>query len=412
MKTDVNNSPSPLKLIVAAVQKLSLARNLDSVMNIVKTTARELTNADGATFILKDGTECYYVDEDAISPLWKGQHFPMEACISGWAMINKQSVVIEDIYIDERIPKDAYKPTFVKSLAMVPIRIIDPIGAIGIYWAKNYLPTNDELELLQSLADITAVTIENVQVYAELENRVNERTAELVAANKELESFSYSVSHDLRAPLRAINGYLNILSEDYVSKLDDEAKRLIGNATTNAGKMNELIDGLLQFSRMGKKELVKTNVSAKNIVNEICKTMKDSEAGRDIEITINDLENTEADETLIRQVWTNYISNAVKFTQHKGNTKIEIGCTEESGFCVYYVKDNGAGFDMQYYSKLFGVFQRLHSQEEFKGTGVGLAVVQRIILKHGGKVWAEGKPNEGSTFYFSLPKQFSNAPLI
>lgn len=402
MKTEVKTSP--LKLIVNAVQQLSLARSVDNVMHIVKTAARELTGADGATFILKDGAQCYYADEDAIGPLWKGQRFPMDACVSGWAMKNKQSVIIEDIYLDERIPKDAYKPTFVKSLAMVPIRTMEPIGAIGIYWDRTRIPTDDELETLQSLADITAVSIENIQVYADLENMVKSRTADLVVANKELESFSYSVSHDLRAPLRAINGYLNILSEDYVSKLDDEAKRLVGNATTNAAKMNELIDGLLQFSRMGKKELVKASISIKSMVDEICNTLKEQQPDRNVIISIKELPNAEADEILIRQVWSNYLSNAFKFTQQKPDPEIEIGCSEDQGFYKYYVKDNGAGFDMQYYSKLFGVFQRLHSQEEFQGTGVGLAITQRIVLKHGGKVWAESKPNGGSTFYFSLPK--------
>ncbi|HSC37343.1 MAG TPA: GAF domain-containing protein, partial [Chitinophagaceae bacterium] len=168
-----------MERLLAAVQELSLARNLETVMHIVRTVARDLTGADGATFILRKNDRCYYADEDAIGPLWKGQDFPMHQCISGWSMIHHQAVIIEDIYADDRIPHDAYRPTFVKSLAMVPIRAVDPIGAIGNYWATPHLPTAEEVKLLQALADITTVTLENINIYNELEQRVKDRTAEL-----------------------------------------------------------------------------------------------------------------------------------------------------------------------------------------------------------------------------------------
>lgn len=404
MSTSVAKQKSGMQQIVTAIQQLSLARDMETVMKIVRTVARNLTGADGATFILREGDLCYYADEDAIGPLWKGQRFAMSACISGWAMLNKQSAVIEDIYADERIPVEAYKPTFVKSLVMVPIRTIQPIGAIGNYWAKMHLPTTAEVELLQSLADVTAVTIENLQMYSELENKVKERTHELQIANKELESFSYSVSHDLRAPLRAITGYLNILKEDYSTALDNDGKNLIESVVNNAQKMNVLIDSLLQFSRMERKELIKTLVPMKQVVEEIFSNLKEQEGNHQIEFTIENLPDIQADETLIKQVWTNYISNALKYSQYSTTSKIHIGYTENIDTVEYFIKDNGVGFDMQYSSKLFGVFQRLHSQDEFAGIGIGLSIVQRIVLKHGGKVWAEAKSNEGATFYFSLPK--------
>ncbi len=202
-----------LRIFVTTIQQLSMARDIQAITSIVRKAARELTGADGATFVLKDKGFCHYVDEDAISPLWKGQRFPMETCISGWAMINKSNTIIEDIYVDPRIPIDAYRPTFVKSLVMVPIRIIDPIGAIGNYWAHQHIASDEEVELLQSLADITSVSIENVYVYHELEERVKQRTAQLHLANKDLEAFAHTVSHDLRAPLRAMNGYTQIIAE-------------------------------------------------------------------------------------------------------------------------------------------------------------------------------------------------------
>lgn len=192
----VKNTQS-IQHLVNAVTELSLAKDLDTVMAIVRRTARALTGADGATFVLRDrigdAEVCFYADEDAISPLWKGSRFPIETCISGWAMLNSRPAIIEDIYKDPRIPHEAYKPTFVKSLAMVPIRASDPIGAIGNYWAHQHLPSKEEVSLLQSLADITAVTMENINVYDELEHRVKHRTAALYEKNQEItDSIAYA----------------------------------------------------------------------------------------------------------------------------------------------------------------------------------------------------------------------------
>ena len=176
-----------IKRLVTAVQELSLARDLETVMAIVRVVARELAHADGASFVLRDKDQCFYADEDAIAPLWKGQRFPTKICISGWVMNHRQSCVIEDIFSDERIPFAAYQPTFVKSLAMVPIRTLAPIGAIGVYWAKQHQPTPEAVDLLQALADATALALENIQVYAELEQRVLDRTAALEFATARLQ---------------------------------------------------------------------------------------------------------------------------------------------------------------------------------------------------------------------------------
>jgi signal transduction histidine kinase len=227
---------------------------------------------------------------------------------------------------------------------------------------------------------------------------------QLIEANKELESFSYSVSHDLRAPLRAIHGYTKMLKGNYETKLDSEGNRLMNNIINNAKKMGQLIDDLLTFSRSGRNELVKMNISMHNLVNNLCHELKNEQADRTIEFHIKHLLPVQADNNAIKQVWFNLISNAIKYSRQKNTAIIEIGSEEKGDEIVYYIKDNGAGFDMRYADKLFGVFQRLHSDEEFEGTGVGLALVQRIIFKHGGKVWGEGKVNEGATFYFTLNK--------
>lgn len=397
-------TPDILKyqLLVKAVQDLSLAHDLATITEIVRVAAREITGADGATFILKDGDECYYAEENAMEPLWKGKRFPINACISGWVMRHKQYVAISDIYQDDRVPHDWYRPTFVKSLVIVPIRASRPLGAIGNYWSTTHSPSPEELDILQSLANITAVTLENIKTNEELEQRVVARTKELEEVNNELELFSYSVSHDLRAPLRSINGFMSILLEEHGKLLNDDARELADKVVKNANQMTKLIDDLLKFFKAGKKEILKTEIPVTRLITEILEEMKPSYEGRSIEFKLLDLPNCQADLNLLKQVWLNLISNAIKYSAHTSPAIIEIGSFVRENETVYYVKDNGAGFDMNYYSKLFGVFQRLHSPRLFEGNGIGLALVEKIIAFHKGKVWAESKLNSGATFYFTL----------
>ena len=238
----------------------------------------------------------------------------------------------------------------------------------------------------------------------ELEQKVIERTAELEAVNKELGSFSYSVSHDLRAPIRAINGYTRILLEDYGDKLDTEGNKVLYTIINNSKKMGELIDDLLAFSKLGRKQVTVSEI----LMNDLIQSVRDEltfDEGDNIPLfDVQSLPSAKGDKSLIKQVWINLISNAIKYSRHKPSTKIEIGAYREDKMVVYFVKDSGAGFDMQYYDKLFGVFQRLHSQEEFEGTGIGLAIVHKIVERHRGTVWAESVLNKGTSFYFSLPK--------
>jgi len=261
----------------------------------------------------------------------------------------------------------------------------------------------------QMLTQIEEQNTEIISFNQKLEQKVKERTLEMENANKELEAFSYSISHDLRAPLRSIHGYMNIFSEEYADKIDDEAKRLITIILRNAQKMGQLIDDLLAFSRLGRMELAKQNVSMKDMVHQVWEEQTQLIGPRNIEFVLKEIPEGYADNVTIRQLWVNLVSNAIKYTRNKKNAVVEIGSEEKDDVSTYYVKDNGAGFDMRYYDKLFGVFQRLHSDKEFEGTGVGLAIVQRIISKHGGTVWAEAKPNEGATFYFSLKKNSRNS---
>lgn len=390
-----------LKLFTETAQKLSLARDLDTIMDIVRKAARKLTGADGATFVLRDNGLCYYAEEDAITPLWKGQRFPMTSCISGWSMINKESAIIGDIYVDDRIPIDAYRPTFVKSLVMVPIRKLDPIGAIGNYWAKQHDPTEAEVQLLQSLADLTSVSIENVYIINDLEERIKMRTQELELANQELEAFAYSVSHDLRGPLGSISVLSDLLKDGHSEKLDDEGKEIISYINQSSEKLINLINELLLFSKLGNKEIEKTKINMNELVDTVLAELNKSKQ-HTAKITVGKLHEISADYTLIFQVVLNLISNALKYSSKKENAEVEISSEEKEGETIFSIKDNGAGFDMEKAHKLFGAFQRLHNQTDFEGTGIGLNLVHRIILKHGGKIWAEGKVNEGAVFKFSL----------
>jgi light-regulated signal transduction histidine kinase (bacteriophytochrome) len=238
----------------------------------------------------------------------------------------------------------------------------------------------------------------------ELEKRVVERTAQLENANKELEAFSYSVSHDLRAPLRHIDGFAEMLRDDASAVLGERSRRYLETISTSAKRMGTLIDDLLVFSRMGRAEMRQTRFAMDRLVKEVMKDMEAELRSRKIEWEIDPLPEAWGDRAMLKQVWANLLSNAVKYTQPRERAKIQIRCARTSEQALQFcVRDNGVGFDMQYASKLFGVFQRLHHPEEFDGTGIGLANVRRIVHRHGGRTWAEARVDEGASFYFTVP---------
>jgi signal transduction histidine kinase len=241
------------------------------------------------------------------------------------------------------------------------------------------------------------------QLNAELEHRVRERTAQLQEANHELESFSYSVSHDLRAPLRHITGFAQLLARKVGPTLDEASRGFLETILSAAQQGGTLIDDLLSFSRMSRAELHKRTVDLRTLVEEVCRELEADASGRDVEWRIGQMPQVEADPALLRQVVRNLLGNALKYTRPKPHAVIEVGAHTVEDAVEVWVRDNGVGFEMQYVDKLFGVFQRLHTHEEFEGTGIGLANVRRIISRHGGRTWAEGALGQGATFHFSLP---------
>jgi light-regulated signal transduction histidine kinase (bacteriophytochrome) len=270
----------------------------------------------------------------------------------------------------------------------------------GDYSAKVDIRRQDELGALANA--FNAMVIKTLESQRDLEHRVADRTAQLQAANKELEAFSYSVSHDLRAPLRHINGFSQALLEDYSDKLDDAGKNYLQQVRNASQEMAQLIDDVLQLARVTRSEMRKEFVNLSELAGGVVADLQKMERRPHLTVTIEAGLSAQGDKRLLRIVLANLLGNAWKFTSQRKDAEITFGEARQNGETFYFVRDNGAGFDMTYANKLFGAFQRLHTAGEFEGTGIGLATVQRIIHRHGGRVWAEGETNKGATFYFTL----------
>jgi light-regulated signal transduction histidine kinase (bacteriophytochrome) len=304
------------------------------------------------------------------------------------ALVFKASRSIEDIYQLTYIRKDGSR--FPAVVSVTALRDVQDI-IIGYL-----LIGTDNTARIEAEGKISRWN-------TELEQRIADRTAELAETNSDLEAFTYSVSHDLRAPLRAIDGFSRILEKEYTSSLPDEAKRFLGLVRSNVQQMGQLVEDLLSLCRHGRQAIATHIVQPDDIAQQAWKDLNQWPSGRAIAFEVQKLEPCRADAALLKQVFVNLLSNAIKFTRTRENTCITVGAEKDgAGEVVYFVKDNGVGFDMRYSDKLFGVFQRLHRAEDYDGTGVGLAIVHRIIKRHGGRVWAQSEPNKGTIMSFTL----------
>jgi signal transduction histidine kinase len=299
--------------------------------------------------------------------------------------------------------KEIARKLNVRSYIGVPMRARGKvIGALSMARGPGAPYGQEDLDLLQDLADRAALALENTQLYEDLEERVMAATAQLRATNQELEAFGYSVAHELRAPLRAIDGFSKALVEDYGEKLDDQAKAFLGSVRDGAARMSELIDALLLLARVSHSELVRQPVDLTRLAHEVVDRLRRSDPSRNVVIHVQEGVTANADPRLIGAVLENLLGNAWKYTKGVLAPRIEFGARQGSIPEVYFVSDNGAGFDAKYAHRLFGVFQRLHSESEFEGVGVGLATVRRIVRLHGGDVTADGAEGSGAVFSFTV----------
>lgn len=391
-------------MLTQVVERLSSATDLPTVTGIVAAAARELVAADGATFVLRDEDRCYYADEDAISPLWKGRRFPMESCISGWCMAKREVVIIRDITQDARIPQDAYRPTFVKSLCMVPIRSEDPLGAIGSYWAREHEPTAEEVKLLQILANNSAVVLQNLELRQALTRRRAEHD-ELESRQLELELQVNSIAHDLKSPLGIIMGFADLLQGRLGAALDEKSRHYITSILRTGRSMNRQVERMLALYRLSNQTITKQPVNLSDLAAAIVEGLAAQDPKRSVEVQIAPGLLASADPDLLRLALENLLSNAFKYSRGKPATWVRVDRRASSTpeLDTFVIEDHGDGFDPAQAGRLFHPLVRLHDATRFAGTGLGLASVARIIELHGGTVEAEGRPGEGATFSFSLP---------
>jgi signal transduction histidine kinase len=403
--------------LLAAVSDLSTARELSSVTRVVRTAARTLSGADGVTFVLKDHNQCFYADEDAISPLWKGRRFPLESCISGWVMRHRVPAAIRDIYADDRIPHDAYRPTFVKSLLMVPVRTEEPVAAIGAYWAHEHDATDDERGTLESLARAASLALVNVQLWSDLtgalereqQARVEAEQARSVAerANRLKDQFLATVSHELRTPLNVMQGWLWQLERGMPSPERYEAA--VSTLQRNTALQCRLVEDLLDVSRAmsGKLTLDLVPLDVSWVVRGAVEASQADAVRKGLALSSHveaPLPLVRADGERVGQIVRNLLSNAVKFTPAGG--RIDVSVTSSSTALVLTVRDTGVGIPSDFLPFAFDQFRQADGRitRRFGGLGIGLTIVQQLVGLHGGNVSAlSDGPNRGTSVRVELP---------
>jgi signal transduction histidine kinase len=387
-------------VLLEVVRELAHLRELEDIMALVRRAARQLSGADGVTFVLREGDLVHYADEEAISPLWKGRRFPIHACISGWVMIHRMPAVIEDIYADERIPADAYRSTFVKSLAMVPIRRADPIGSIGAYWAERTMPGTRQVALLQALADSAAVAVENGRLYS-AERAARQAAEAETRLRKELLAM---VSHDLRNPLGVITMTTSLLGP-LLAPLNGRARNHLDTINRSALRMDRLIHDLLDFAAIeaGSFRLAPVPLTITTLMEqaaELGPLAHERGIGLELRPPERDIA-VRCDPDRIHQVFSNLVGNAVRYTPAGG--LIQLAATIRENQVELSVSDTGTGIAPDVLPVLFDRVQRPPARVPGSGVGLGLSITRGIVEAHGGSLRVVSEVGRGTTFLFTLP---------
>ncbi len=386
--------------LIQTIQSLTGASNVERIFELVRQTARALVPCDGTIIALREGDLFRVVEEDSVQSLWKGRRLPVEGSIEGWVMRQRSAVAVPDVMADVRLSQDAYRDTFIKSLAMAPIRSHDPFGTIGLYWGRPHQPTAEELDLLQALADITAFAYEGLQLQIGLEQRMDERMQELDTTRSDLENVAQWLLRELRAPFRQIERAVR--PPDGATALAGDRDQMAQAVIHGGREFDALTDGISNFLRSGRTPLRREQIDVTMLVRGVWRELEEGERIQ-AELRLSLLPAVHADRALLRTALRNILSNARKFTRGQPQGVVEVTVQPDGDETVFVVTDNGVGCDLKKATRLFSMLQRYHPEDAVPGAGAGLAIAQRIIRRHGGRIWAKSQPNEGMAIHFTLP---------